>query len=67
MGFCLAKNVVADRRFVGSKKSKEEQMGRRRDRYRLCTLLRKHKFRFNEMKFNRLRYSGLFVVLEGQI
>ena len=67
LGFCLGKNVV-DPRFVGVKKmGKEESMGRRRVRSRLCALIKKYTFKFNEMKFNRLKFRGLFILMDGKV
>jgi hypothetical protein len=45
----------------------EEMLGRRRTRSRLWMLIKKHTFKFNEMKFNRLKFRGLFVMVEGKI
>lgn len=70
LGFCLGKSTNTDPRFVNTKKSGkvDELFGnRRRIRYRLAALIKKHTFKFNEMKFNRLRYPGLFILVEGKI
>lgn len=70
MGFCLGKPITTDPRFVNSKKSSkaDESYGnRRKQRSKLSILLRKHMFKLNEMKFNRLRYPGLFILVEGKV
>lgn len=42
-------------------------MGRRRNKPRLLTLIKKHTFKFNEMKFNRLKFKGLFILVDGKV
>ena len=38
-----------------------------RGKCRIFNLIKKHIFKFNEMKFNRLKYPGLFVVTRGSV
>jgi hypothetical protein len=58
-----------DPRFVNVKKlgKGEDLMKRRRTRSRLCLLLKKYTFKFNEMKFNRLKFRGLYILIDGKI
>jgi hypothetical protein len=70
LGFCLGRPITTDPRFVNAKKSSKVDDGyglRRKTRSRLSAILRKHTFKFNEMKFNRLRYPGLFILVEGKV
>jgi hypothetical protein len=69
-GYGLAKNTIkADIRMVFSgivSKGKEEK-GKRSGRAKIVQLIKKHYFKFNEMKFNRTKYPGLFVILKGTV
>lgn len=70
LGFCLGRAITTDPRFVNAKKGSkiDENFGnRRKTRSKLSMLIRKHTFKFNEMKFNRLRYPGLFILVEGKV
>ena len=68
LGFCLGKQLV-DPRFVNAKKlgKAEDLLKRHRSRCRIATLLKKYTFKFNEMKFNRLKFKGLFILVEGKV
>ena len=41
--------------------------GKNRGRCRLYNLIKKHSFHFNELKFNRLKYPGIFVIVSGSV
>ena len=64
LGFCLGKTLV-DPRFVNAKKLNrgDDVLKRERGRCRIVNLLKKYTFKFNEMKFNRLKFRGLFILV----
>ncbi len=65
MGFGLAKVVTYDKRFHSA--YDRRQTNDIKKSYRLKDILNKTIFKFNILKFNRLTYPGLFVVLKGNI
>ena len=40
---------------------------RHRTRARIVLLLKKYTFKFNEMKFNRLKFRGLYILVDGKV
>lgn len=65
-GYGLAKTLQkTDPRVVSSGMSRGPS--KNRGRSRIYTMLKKHIFKFNEMKFNRLKYPGLFIVVRGSV
>ena len=69
LGFCLAKASSTDARFLSNKKVNklEEKRFIKRNKSKLFLLLKKLTFKFNELKFNRLRYPGLFILIDGKV
>ena len=69
-GFGLSKPPKnTDPRFIFSSHftPSAETKTKKKGRCRIYQLIKKHLFKFNEMKFNRLKYPGLFIVLNGKV
>ena len=68
-GFGLSKPPKnTDFRFLHSNLSQTTTFQKKnKGRSRISQLISKHIFKFNDMKFNRLKYPGLFIVLNGKV
>jgi len=65
VGFGLGKKTNStDSRFVNMKKMNLE---RKKGKCRIYELLKKHYKAFEDMKFNKFKYPGLFILIKGQI
>jgi hypothetical protein len=56
---------MIDPRFINAKKVEGEK--RKKAKCRIAELLRKNYTAFNAMKFNKLKYPGLFIVIRGKV
>lgn len=68
-GYGLAKYTQkADARMIYNGQSLMSKNGsKKKGKSKLYQMIKKHIFKFNEMKFNRMKYPGIFIIVKGSV